>query len=237
MAFPKNARRARGTGAVGAGTGADPGVSGTGGPTGAGVAAIGGAISGSALTATVPVTSAAAAGTFVGGDADAKAVGPTYSGGRATIATNYYGATFTGSDNAAASNYGIVVTGGSNGATSHAIIANGGATQGAGIVATGGSNTSAGGTFTGGGGGVGINATGNGAGVGVNAVGGATGRAAVFTADTTSPVQPLMTLTPQDAQPTGANVVGDIYVTTAGVLKICTVAGTPGTWVSVGAQA
>jgi protein-S-isoprenylcysteine O-methyltransferase Ste14 len=35
---------------------------------------------------------------------------------------------------------------------------------------------------------------------------------------------------------TGPNAVGDIYVTTAGVLKICTVAGTPGTWVSVGAQ-
>lgn len=36
--------------------------------------------------------------------------------------------------------------------------------------------------------------------------------------------------------PTGANAVGAMYVTTAGVLKICTVAGSPGTFVSVGAQ-
>jgi hypothetical protein len=38
------------------------------------------------------------------------------------------------------------------------------------------------------------------------------------------------------AQPSGPNVVGALYMTTAGVLKVCTVAGTPGTWVSVGAQ-
>lgn len=38
------------------------------------------------------------------------------------------------------------------------------------------------------------------------------------------------------AEPTGPNRIGDVYVTLAGVMKICTVAGTPGTWVSVGAQ-
>jgi len=38
------------------------------------------------------------------------------------------------------------------------------------------------------------------------------------------------------SQPAGPNEVGDLYVTSAGVLKICTVAGTPGTWVSVGTQ-
>lgn len=38
------------------------------------------------------------------------------------------------------------------------------------------------------------------------------------------------------AAPTGPNVVGDLYMTTAGVLKVCTVAGSPGTFVSVGAQ-
>ena len=57
--------------------------------------------------------------------------------------------------------------------------------------------------------------------------------------DMTSPVRAAFRIVPQDAQPTGAttaNAVGDMYVTTAGVLKICTVAGTPGTWVSVGAQ-
>jgi hypothetical protein len=36
--------------------------------------------------------------------------------------------------------------------------------------------------------------------------------------------------------PTGPNAVGDLYVATGGVLKVCTVAGSPGTWVSVGTQ-
>jgi hypothetical protein len=36
--------------------------------------------------------------------------------------------------------------------------------------------------------------------------------------------------------PAGPNSVGEVYVATGGVLKICTVAGSPGTWVSVGAQ-
>lgn len=51
-----------------------------------------------------------------------------------------------------------------------------------------------------------------------------------------SPSAAVLRLVPQDAQPLGPNAVGAIYVTTAGVLKICTVAGTPGTWVSAGAQ-
>ena len=38
------------------------------------------------------------------------------------------------------------------------------------------------------------------------------------------------------AVPAGPNAVGEMYVATGGVLKICTVAGSPGTWVSVGAQ-
>ena len=63
-----------------------------------------------------------------------------------------------------------------------------------------------------------------------------TGYAAYLKADTTSPVHAVLHLEPQDTQPSGPNVVGDVYVTTAGVLKICTVAGTPGTWVSVGSQ-
>jgi hypothetical protein len=36
--------------------------------------------------------------------------------------------------------------------------------------------------------------------------------------------------------PAGPNVVGELYVATGGVVKVCTVAGSPGTWVSVGAQ-
>lgn len=38
------------------------------------------------------------------------------------------------------------------------------------------------------------------------------------------------------AAPTGPNAVGEVYVATGGVVKVCTVAGSPGTWVSVGAQ-
>lgn len=58
-----------------------------------------------------------------------------------------------------------------------------------------------------------------------------------LTGDLTAPARGLLSFTPQDAEPTGPNVVGDMYVTTAGVLKICTAAGSPGTWISVGAQA
>lgn len=59
----------------------------------------------------------------------------------------------------------------------------------------------------------------------------------IITGDTTSPAKPAFRITPQDAVPTGASVVGDMYVTTAGLLKICVTAGTPcGSWVSVGAQ-
>jgi hypothetical protein len=38
------------------------------------------------------------------------------------------------------------------------------------------------------------------------------------------------------AAPAGPNKVGEVYVATGGVAKICTVAGSPGTWVSVGTQ-
>lgn len=61
-------------------------------------------------------------------------------------------------------------------------------------------------------------------------------RALIVTGNTSSPAFAAFKITPQDAEPTGASVVGDMYVTTAGVLKICTAAGTPGTWVSVGTQ-
>ncbi len=54
--------------------------------------------------------------------------------------------------------------------------------------------------------------------------------------DTTSPARAAFRIVPQDAQPTGASTIGDMYVTSAGILKICTVAGTPGTWVNVGSQ-
>ena len=55
-----------------------------------------------------------------------------------------------------------------------------------------------------------------------------------LTATGTSALAPLL-ITP-GAQPSGPNVVGQVYMTTAGVMKVCTVAGSPGTWVSVGSQ-
>lgn len=67
-------------------------------------------------------------------------------------------------------------------------------------------------------------------------LGDSTGGRSTITGDTTAPAIAAFRLIPQDAQPTGASLVGDMYVTTAGVLRICTVAGTPGTWVNVGAQ-
>lgn len=60
--------------------------------------------------------------------------------------------------------------------------------------------------------------------------------ALVVTGDVTSPVKAAFVLVPMDGEPTGLNAAGSLYVTSAGVLKICTVTGTPGTWVSVGAQ-
>ncbi len=61
------------------------------------------------------------------------------------------------------------------------------------------------------------------------------GYGVVAASDTTSPLTAAFRITPQDAQPTTGQV-GDLYITTAGVLKVCTGAGTPGTWASVGAQ-
>lgn len=72
-------------------------------------------------------------------------------------------------------------------------------------------------------------------GTGINGVS-LVGHGLVATGDSSSPVYSAFRIVPQDTQPSGPNAVGDIYVTTAGLLKICTVAGTPGTWVSVGAQ-
>lgn len=127
----------------------------------------------------------------------------------------------------------IVATGGT--ANGHGIETTGDGT-GEGIQATGGDSSGCGVIGTGGapnGGGI----VGNGTGTGGGVAGIATnGRGVVAQSDTTSPARGAFRVVPQDTQPTGANLVGDMYVTTAGVLKINTVAGTPGTWVSVGAQ-
>lgn len=79
----------------------------------------------------------------------------------------------------------------------------------------------------------------NGSGFGVNASSSSgTGVALNVSGDASSPVRAALHVDPQDAVPSGANAVGDMYVTTAGVLRICTAAGTGGaaTWINVGAQ-
>jgi hypothetical protein len=86
-----------------------------------------------------------------------------------------------------------------------------------------GGGSSAGGYFTGG-------SSGN----GVTSVSGGTGGYGV-SASTGNTVNAPFRIVPQAADPTTGQI-GDIYVTTAGVVKICTVAGTPGTWISIGAQ-
>ncbi len=42
--------------------------------------------------------------------------------------------------------------------------------------------------------------------------------------------------TPFDGPPDGPNAVGNFYVGLDGVVMTCTVAGSPGTWVSIGSQ-
>ncbi len=64
----------------------------------------------------------------------------------------------------------------------------------------------------------------------------ASGRALTVQGDITSPALAALRIVPQDTQPSGPNLVGDTYLTTAGVWKTCTVAGSPGTWQSIGAQ-
>ncbi len=63
------------------------------------------------------------------------------------------------------------------------------------------------------------------------------GYAVVANGDPSSPVKSALRVVPQDTEPSGPNQIGDLYVKTGdSKLYICTVAGTPGTWVVVGAQ-
>lgn len=129
---------------------------------------------------------------------------------------------------------GVIGTGGGTNArggqftatgASSGVVGQGGPTDGIGVQGAGGGTNGVGGSFTAGGTGAAVVAVNTGPGPGLSVSG-----------DTTSPVRAAFLLVPQDAEPTGAHVVGHIYVTSAGVLKICTAAGTPGTWTSVGAQ-
>ncbi len=114
---------------------------------------------------------------------------------------------------------------GVGGATGDGVVGEGGAT-GSGVTGTSGATAGHGVN------GICLNAEEYGV-VGQNQAGGV---ALAAIGDATLPARGAFFVSPQNAQPTGPNAVGDMYVTTAGVLKICTAAGTPGTWTSVGAQ-
>lgn len=129
------------------------------------------------------------------------------------------GGTFAGG---ASGGQGVSAVGGG---ASAGVGATGGATDGIGVDSMGGGSNGIGGKFTG---------VGTGQGVWARNV--TSGYALYVESDPTSPVKAAIRVIPQDAEPTGAHLVGDMYVTSAGVLKICTGAGTPGTWQSVGAQ-
>ncbi len=62
------------------------------------------------------------------------------------------------------------------------------------------------------------------------------GAALKIVSDASSPTAAPIVMTVQDAAPSGPNVVGAMYMHTGGVLKVCTAAGSPGTWTNVGAQ-
>lgn len=157
-----------------------------------------------------------------------------------TTATFYRGATLT---NSSANGRGVTATGTGSG---DGVLGTGGTSTGVGVRGTGGTTSGAGGTFTGGAtNGNGTVTQGTGTGAGMVAAGGATGKGIIAaggaTSDAAIQVQAANAVNAPfrfdvAAAPSGPNVVGDMYMAAGGVLKVCTVAGTPGTFVSVGSQ-
>jgi hypothetical protein len=227
------------------GGGNSAGVNGQGSGSASGVQGVGGGTSGSGVKGTGGTTN----GIGIEGLGTGTGIGIKGTGG----ATNGTGVQGTGG----ATN-GIGVEGIGTGSGT-GIEGTGGAGNGFGVIGTG---TGTGRGVWGQGGatnGIGLYGTGVGSGAGVSASGGGSSGAGVIGAggagggtgvkgfsstgygveaegNTITPSKAALRIVPQPSEPTGANAVGDIYVTTAGVLKICTVAGTPGTWVSVGSQ-
>lgn len=174
------------------------------------------------------------------------AAGPTFTG---VIQGDR--ATFTSTSGSAITAVGLT--------TGNGIVATGGSSNSTAVVGTGGGSNGSGGSFTGGslngigvvgrgtGNQVGGDFQGNGTGAGIITRGNAsntaltaTNTAGYFTlriiSDSTAPVQAAVRWETQDAQPTGAHQRGDMYMSTAGVLNVCTADGTPGTWARIGDQ-
>lgn len=119
---------------------------------------------------------------------------------------------------------GAVFTGGSGGATG--VTGNGGGSGGNanGVIGSAGS------------GGSGVQGFGVSGGLGILAQNNQGGFALQITGDSTAPIFATLRHQTVNAQPTGAHVPGDSYVSTEGIVFTCTTAGTPGTWTAIGDQ-
>lgn len=116
-----------------------------------------------------------------------------------------------------------------NNGTANVCLAPGANTNSDAMNATG-LGTGAGGVFTGGASGDGIQATAPSSGYAVKATATNNGYALAAFGDSTSPSNPPLYIQPDDAIPSGGNVIGDFRVSTIGVFQTCTANGTPGTW-------
>ncbi|MGD8501267.1 MAG: hypothetical protein PVJ86_11500 [Phycisphaerales bacterium] len=214
------------------GTGAGPGLKGTGGSAGGtGVHGVGGSTDGVGVTGDGAGAGQGVYGT--GGDDDGIGV---YGQGGDDDGIGVYGVGGTTSGRGVEG----LGTGGSTG-----VWGTGGPSDGTGVFGMGDGNGT--GVYgLGFGTGNGVTGTVGGTGNGVKGTGGSSSgygghfigvgdHGAYIEADTSSPAKSALHIEPQDAAPTGPNAIGDIYVTTAGVPYICTAAGTPGTWTKISA--
>lgn len=178
-------------------------------------ASFGGAVSGTTFTGTGTIKSTKSSGTTT----SSAIVGSNLGGGSET--TGVYG-TASCAGGTPYAIHGVTANGGSP--IAYAVYADNSACGGAGVYGISGTGTGV----------YGVCAGANNTDVGV--YGSSTkGYGVVAASDTTSPVTAAFRIVPQNAQPTTGQQ-GDLYVTTAGKLVICTVAGTPGTWATVGTQ-
>lgn len=164
-------------------------------------------------------------------------------GGNGTAATGGAGVHGTGGTGGAQGGPGVKGTGTGNGI---GVDGTGGATDGVGVQGNGGGTNGTGVKGNGVGTGAGVHGYGFGTGTGVlgEATNGGSngvtakslfsGYALYVIADPTSPVRAAFHIDTQDAVPSGASVLGDGYIdSTGGYLRLCTTAGTPGTYENV----
>ena len=200
--------------------------------TGAGLQGIGGGTSGIGVTATggIPnghgaVFAGTGTGSGVRGTGGATGPGVVGIGGGG----NTVGGDFTGAGTA----NGVTSVSGSSGGSGYGVSGTGGGGNAGGVLGTAsGAGDGVRGTASGGCGVRGISGvSGNSGGIFSNTAGGF----ALVLQQSGGAVQAPFRM-PITAQPSGPNTEGDLYMATGGVLKVCTVAGSPGTWVSVGTQ-